>query len=148
MFKGKKHGLDLNKTDTLIGEGSLFEGKIKSEASIRIEGQVTGDVDCVGDVIIGEHGVVKSNVIARNVILAGTVNGNVLCKGKLTIRSTGKLYGNTTALSLVIDEGGIFQGSSTMDNGGTGPADNQEKQDQPNQSSDKITLAPSAITWQ
>jgi cytoskeletal protein CcmA (bactofilin family) len=141
MFKGKKHALDLHTTDTLIGEGSLFEGKIKSEASIRIEGQVTGDVDCAGDVTIGEHGVVKSNVIARNVILAGTVNGNVQCKGKLTIRSTGRLNGNTTAQSLVIDEGGIFQGMSKMDSG-TPEVEQQAK------TSDLVAITPSAITWQ
>ncbi|WP_028552299.1 bactofilin family protein [Paenibacillus sp. UNC451MF] len=129
MFKGKKAGRDVHTTDTLIGEGTLFEGRMKSEASIRIEGQITGDVDCAGDVTIGEHGVVKSNVIARNVILAGTVNGNVLCKGKLTIRATGKLYGNTTAQSLIIDEGGIFQGTSKMDNG-TSPQPERNDKDQ------------------
>ncbi|GAA4838304.1 hypothetical protein GCM10023310_15070 [Paenibacillus vulneris] len=132
MFKARKAGRDLQTTDTLIGEGTLFEGRIKSEASIRIEGQITGDVDCAGDVTIGEHGVVKSNVIARNVILAGTVNGNVLCKGKLTIRATGKLFGNTTAQSLIIDEGGIFQGTSKMDNGTNSQPDRMEKETQPN----------------
>ncbi|ULL14040.1 polymer-forming cytoskeletal protein [Paenibacillus sp. H1-7] len=131
MFKSKKIGRDIQATDTLIGEGTLFEGRIKSEASIRIEGHITGDVDCAGDVTIGEHGVVKSNVIARNVILAGTVNGNVLCKGKLTIRSTGKLYGNTTAQSLIIDEGGVFQGTSKMDNGAGAPQEKQDKEPMP-----------------
>ncbi|WP_282937231.1 polymer-forming cytoskeletal protein [Paenibacillus sp. RC67] len=131
MFKNKKVGRDLQTTDTLIGEGTLFEGRMKSEASIRIEGQITGDVDCAGDVTIGEHGVVKSNVIARNVILAGTVNGNVLCKGKLTIRATGKLYGNTTAQSLIIDEGGIFQGTSKMDNGNSPQPERNDKDQQP-----------------
>jgi len=130
MFKKSKSGSYA--TDTLIGEGTLFEGRIKSEASIRIEGQITGDVDCAGDVTIGENGVVKSNVIARNVILAGTVHGNVLCKGKLTIRATGKLYGNTTAQSLIIDEGGVFQGTSKMDNGET-PQQDQPNREQPQQ---------------
>lgn len=135
MFKKGKSGAYA--TDTLIGEGTLFEGRIKSDASIRIEGQITGDVDCAGDVTIGENGVVKSNVIARNVILAGSVHGNVLCKGKLTIRATGKLYGNTTAQSLIIDEGGVFQGTSKMDNGGT------TQQDQPNPNPPQQNQQPS-----
>ncbi|MDF2959454.1 MAG: polymer-forming cytoskeletal protein [Paenibacillus sp.] len=145
MFKGKKHAVDLHTTDTLIGEGTVFEGRIKSEASIRIEGQITGDVDCAGDVTVGEHGVVKSNITARDVILAGTVNGNVLCKGKLTIRSTGRLYGNTTAQSLVIEEGGTFQGMSKMDNGTI----QQEKQERAEQQQGNpypsVTTTP---TWQ
>jgi cytoskeletal protein CcmA (bactofilin family) len=115
MFKGKKHAINPSTTDTLIGEGSVFEGRIKSEASIRIEGHLTGDIDCAGDVTVGEKGVARSNISARDVIIAGQVNGNVTTKGKLTILSTGQLYGNTNSASFVIEEGGIFQGMSKMD---------------------------------
>jgi cytoskeletal protein CcmA (bactofilin family) len=115
MFKTKKKQMNPNITDTLVGEGSLFEGRIKSEASLRIEGMVTGDMECTGDVTVGEHGVVKSNIAARNIIIAGSVHGNIMTKGILKITSTGKLYGNTTAASLMIDEGGIFQGTSKME---------------------------------
>jgi cytoskeletal protein CcmA (bactofilin family) len=114
MFKSKKK-VDPNSTDTLIGENSVFEGKIKSEASIRIEGQILGDVECFGDVIVGENGSVKSNINARNAILAGTVQGNVTVKDKLTVTSTGKLNGNIMARSFIIEEGGVFQGNSKMD---------------------------------
>jgi cytoskeletal protein CcmA (bactofilin family) len=115
MFKKGKHLMNPNTTDTLIGEGTSFEGRIKSEASIRIEGGITGDIDCAGDVIIGEHGVVKSNIAARDVVLAGSVTGNITTKGKLTITSTGSLHGNISAASFIIEEGGVFQGSSKME---------------------------------
>lgn len=116
MFKNKKSTvINPNTTDTLIGEGTIFEGKIRSEASVRIEGQIIGDIDCLGDVLVGEQGIVKSNIIARNVIIAGSVFGNVNTKGKLTITSTGKLHGNTNAASFIIEEGGLFQGSSMME---------------------------------
>ncbi|NOU66188.1 polymer-forming cytoskeletal protein [Paenibacillus sp. LMG 31461] len=115
MFKKSKNLMNPNTTDTLIGEGTSFEGRIKSEASIRIEGGITGDIDCAGDVIIGEHGVVKSNISARDVVLAGSVQGNITTKGKLTITSTGSLHGNISAASFIIEEGGVFQGSSKME---------------------------------
>jgi cytoskeletal protein CcmA (bactofilin family) len=115
MFKGKKKQMNPNITDTLVGEGSHFEGRIKSEASLRIEGMVTGDMECTGDVTVGEHGVVKSNITARNIIIAGSVHGNIMTKGILKITATGKLYGNTSAASLMIDEGGVFQGTSKME---------------------------------
>ncbi|TXK76357.1 polymer-forming cytoskeletal protein [Paenibacillus sp. N3.4] len=115
MFKSKKNNMNPNTTDTLIGEGTIFEGRIKSEASIRVEGSITGDIECAGDVIIGEQGSVKSNISARDVILAGTVQGNIVTKGKLTITSTGSLQGNISAASFIIEEGGLFQGTSKMD---------------------------------
>ncbi|WP_052487669.1 bactofilin family protein [Gordoniibacillus kamchatkensis] len=122
MFKAKKHEINPSTTDTLIGEGSVFEGRIKSEASIRIEGHLTGDIECTGDVIIGEKGEVRSNIAARDVVIAGHVTGNVTTKGKLTILSTGHLHGNTNSASFVIEEGGVFQGSSKMDKGGPASA--------------------------
>ncbi|WP_018750993.1 bactofilin family protein [Paenibacillus sanguinis] len=109
--------LDPNTTDTLIGEGSVFEGNIRSDAGVRIEGQMTGDIDCEGDVTVGEKGVVHSNIHARNVIIAGTIHGNIHTKNKLSITSKGKLYGNIVAASLAIEEGSIFEGTSKM--GGT-----------------------------
>ncbi|MFD0697604.1 polymer-forming cytoskeletal protein [Paenibacillus sp. GCM10027628] len=115
MFKSKKLSINPNTTDTLIGEGTSFEGRIKSEASIRIEGSITGDIECMGDVIVGEHGSVKSNISARDVVLAGSVQGNVITKGKLTITSTGSLQGNISAASFIIEEGGLFQGNSKME---------------------------------
>lgn len=119
MFKskGKTVKLDPNTTDTIIGEGSTFEGIIKSDAGVRVEGQITGDIECEGDVIIGDNGHVHSNIIARNVVIAGTVNGNVQARSKLTITAKGKLFGNIKATTLSIEEGSIFEGNSQM--GGT-----------------------------
>jgi len=50
MFKNKKKKIDPNMTDTLIGEGTTFEGKISSQAGIRVEGQMIGNIECEGDI--------------------------------------------------------------------------------------------------
>lgn len=115
MFKGKKAIINPSTTDTLIGEGTIIEGTLTSEASLRIEGHVNGDILCSGDVIIGEGGVVNSDVSARNIINAGIIQGNITTKEILTITSTGRVQGNITARSLVIAEGGTFQGTSKME---------------------------------
>jgi len=117
MFKNKKRKIDPDTTDTLIGEGTVFEGKIRSEAGIRVEGRIIGDIECTGDVTVGEKGVLYSNISARHVELAGTVHGNVTAQGQLTIRSSGRLYGNLTAQRLNIEAGAVFQGSSKMTGG-------------------------------
>ncbi|MBO9598254.1 MAG: polymer-forming cytoskeletal protein [Cohnella sp.] len=116
MFKSSKSAkIDPNSTDTLIGEGSTFEGKIQSEAGLRVEGRIIGDIDCAGDVTVGENGIAKSNIKARNVIIAGQVTGNVSAAGKLTIKATGKLHGNLSAQELSIETGAVFHGLSKMD---------------------------------
>lgn len=114
MFRSKKPKINPDTTDTLIGEGTVFEGKIRSEAGIRVEGQIIGDIECSGDVTIGEGGSARSNITARNVVLAGVVHGNVTAQGQLTIRASGQLYGNLTAQQLNIEAGAVFQGTSKM----------------------------------
>lgn len=119
MFKSKVKTaakVDPNTTDTIIGEGSSFEGDIKSDAGLRVEGQIKGDIQCDGDVTIGEKGLVHSNISARNIIIAGTVHGNVHATTKLSIHAKGKLYGNIITHTLCIEEGSIFEGTSKMEN--------------------------------
>jgi cytoskeletal protein CcmA (bactofilin family) len=111
---GNKKKTNPKATDTLIGGCTICEGKIISEASLRIEGQMNGEIECEGDITIGENAVVQSSIHARDVILAGKVSGNIHTKGKLTVMSTGVLIGNIDVRSFVIQEGGIFQGSSMM----------------------------------
>ncbi len=114
MFKSKKTIIDPNKTDTLIGAGTTFEGKLESNASIRIEGKVTGDITSSGDVIISEDGSAHSQIQARCLIVAGQLVGNVKISGQLTICATGSLLGNIEAESFIIEAGGIFNGTSSM----------------------------------
>lgn len=118
MFKSKVKAtkVDPNTTDTIIGEGSNFEGNIKSDAGLRVEGQIKGDIQCQGDVTIGEKGLVHSNISARNIIIAGTVHGNVHATTKLSLHAKGKLYGNILTHTLSIEEGSIFEGTSKMEN--------------------------------
>lgn len=129
MFRSKEKP-NPNITDTFIGEGSVFEGNIKSAASIRIEGQFIGDVTCQGDVTIGEKASVRSNISARHITLAGKVQGNVTASGKLLLLATGQLLGNLSTKELVVEMGGIFEGNSKMDDNdapGKDPLTSEEK---------------------
>ncbi|WP_168119672.1 polymer-forming cytoskeletal protein [Paenibacillus sp. HB172176] len=116
MFKSKSETKKINPdtTDTLIGVGTVFEGNLQSQASIRIEGKLLGDMLVEGDVTIGESGYAKSNITTRDLVLAGRLEGDVEAKGKLTICSTGVLNGNITAESFIIEAGGVFNGNSKM----------------------------------
>lgn len=112
MFKENKRVIA---TDTLIGQGTLIEGKLISEANLRIEGEYRGDIECKGDIIIGECGVMRSNVEARDVTLAGKLYGDITTKGRLVITGTGQLHGSVTAHALIIQEGGILSGTCHME---------------------------------
>jgi cytoskeletal protein CcmA (bactofilin family) len=114
MLLGGKNKIDTKTTDTLIGESTICEGKLMSEASLRIEGQMNGDIECAGDITVGENAVVQSNISAHDVVIAGKVKGDVHTRGKLIVTHTGSLFGNIDVNSFIIQEGGIFQGTSMM----------------------------------
>ncbi|OBZ13455.1 MULTISPECIES: polymer-forming cytoskeletal protein [Bacillales] len=112
MFKDNKR---LAATDTLIGQGTLSEGKMNCEASLRIEGEYRGDIECKADVIIGECGIARSNITARDVTIAGKVFGDIVTKGRLIITSSGHLTGTITASTIVIQDGGRLNGMCHME---------------------------------
>lgn len=102
------------KIGTIIGPGAVFKGDITAPEAIRIDGTLTGNCDCKGNLILGTEGQIKGNIKAQNVILSGKVVGDVAASGKLELLSTGKLSGNITARSLVIDEDAFFDGRCAM----------------------------------
>jgi cytoskeletal protein CcmA (bactofilin family) len=112
MFKDNKR---LAATDTLIGQGTVSEGKMNCEASLRIEGEFRGDIECKADVIIGECGIARSSITARDITIAGKVYGDIVTKGRLIITSSGHLTGTITASTVIIQDGGRLNGMCHMD---------------------------------
>ncbi len=109
-----KKETDLNRLDTLVGNGTIFEGTLTSKESICVEGTVRGKVICEGSVIIGEKGRVDADIFADTVLLGGEVNGNIVSKIKLEITTSGKLRGDIKTGSLIIAEGVLFEGKCQM----------------------------------
>lgn len=103
------------KIENVIGSSAEFRGDLKAEGGIRIDGVFEGTVESQSNVIIGENARVVANVAAFNITVAGSVEGNVKALGRLEILSTGRVRGDVQAGSLLIEEGGIFQGQSLMD---------------------------------
>jgi cytoskeletal protein CcmA (bactofilin family) len=104
-------------TDTLVGQGTLAEGKLVCEASLRLEGEYHGDIACKGEVIIGEYGIARANIEAQELTVAGKIYGDIKTFGKLTITPSGLVQGNVTAKSLIILDGGTLNGHCLMDKG-------------------------------
>ncbi|WP_141501880.1 bactofilin family protein [Paenibacillus luteus] len=112
MFKDNKR---LSPSDTLIGQGTLSEGKLNCEANLRIEGEHRGDIVCKADVIIGESGIARSTISARDLTVAGKIFGDTSMSGRLIITSSGQLTGSVSASSIIIQEGGQLNGMCHME---------------------------------
>jgi len=111
MFKETKR---LTATDTLIGQGTIFEGSIQTEANLRIEGEFHGDITSQSEIIIGEYGVAKAEIKCLNLTIAGQLHGDVTVTGRLIITPSGQLIGNAIVQSIIVQEGANFNGECKM----------------------------------
>ena len=100
---------------TIVGQGAKLEGTVVSAGSLRIDGHVKGQVNADGDVMLSPQSSVEADIRAQNVTVAGKFKGSILVKGRAEISRGGRVDGNITSKSLVIEEGAIFQGQSIMD---------------------------------
>jgi cytoskeletal protein CcmA (bactofilin family) len=100
--------------ETVVGSTSSFHGTLRSDGGARIEGALEGLIEVGGNVVIGQGGRVVADVTARNLTVGGTLQGNADVAGQLQILSTGQVVGDITVASVMIDEGGVFQGVSRM----------------------------------
>lgn len=100
--------------ENVVGASTTLKGTLHSDGGIRIDGTFEGLIEVGGNVVIGESGRVVADISARNITVAGAVKGNVRGSGRLEILSTGQVLGDIAVAAVMIDEGGIFQGTSRM----------------------------------
>ena len=116
MRKGKSNSEigPRGELSTIIGKGTLVEGNMNVQNSLRIDGKVIGNVETTDTVIVGKEGEVEGEVRTKNVLLAGKVKGNVAASGKMFLESTAAIHGDIKASQLVVDEGAVFNGKCQM----------------------------------
>lgn len=99
---------------SLISAGTVIEGKIKSDGSVRIDGKLIGDVSVKANAAVGLSGVVEGTLQAKNVTLAGKIQGTVTATEKLILEAKAVMQGDIRAARLVVDEGAMFDGECSM----------------------------------
>ena len=107
---------------TIISSGMKVEGKVSSSGSIRLDGTVQGDIDCQGNVNIGEQGKVYGKVDGLSITIGGKVEGEIKAKEKLILESKANLKGDIFTKILVVESGARFDGKSNM--GGSSSSEN------------------------
>lgn len=98
-----------------LGPDAEVNGKLSFEGPTRIEGKLRGQVRAGDLLVIGEQAVVEATVIAQKLVILGEVRGQVEGASRVQICRGGRLFGDLETRSLVIEEGGHFEGQSRME---------------------------------
>jgi cytoskeletal protein CcmA (bactofilin family) len=120
MFEQSKgqQPADTGSATAFLGKGAKLVGKISLDGPARIEGHIEGEIEAKDALTIGEDAVVKAKIVGTTVIVHGQVTGDVTAKTRLELRAPGRIQGNVSTASLVIQEGTLFEGSCSMNDAG------------------------------
>ena len=114
MAMFKSDGSTSKSGDTVIGSAVKVEGNFVGEGNVLVEGQLQGTLKTKHNVTVGAGAIVKANVEAQDMHLAGELHGNAKIAGKLVLTSTAKLNGNIEVASLIIEDGASLNGKCVM----------------------------------
>jgi cytoskeletal protein CcmA (bactofilin family) len=103
--------IDERRATAWIGQGVVVEGRIISSQDLRIDGRVEGTIE-VGDhgLIVGATAAVKANLVAKSILISGTVIGNVTATDRLDLEPTGSVDGDISSPRLVMVDGAAVKG--------------------------------------
>ena len=99
--------------ETVVGPNTHFRGDIQSDGGARIEGVFEGTIDVTGNLIIGEGAKVIADISAHNISISGGIKGDIN-GNKVEILENGRVWGNLTVNSLLLNEGAYLRGNTTM----------------------------------
>jgi cytoskeletal protein CcmA (bactofilin family) len=97
---------------TLLGGSVVLRGELSADEDLSIDGQFEGSINLKDHTLtVGQHGKVKADISARQVVVGGVVEGKISAKDKIEIRKTGHVIGDLLSAGVAIEEGAYFKGS-------------------------------------
>jgi len=123
---------------TIIGSGASFNGVLKVNGSLRVDGDVEGQVAVTEGLVVGPSGVVKADVSADSAVVTGRIYGQVRVRGKVQLLKGARLEGDVHSSSFQIEDGAVFQGNCIM-----GEAARAAAGARANEGHDKLRIAKS-----
>jgi cytoskeletal protein CcmA (bactofilin family) len=102
---------------SMVSKGTVWQGTLKVEGSVRIDGQLTGEVESRQLVYVAEGAEVDAQIRAGCLTIGGRFQGKVHCTDRLEILPTGWVTADLTARSIVVHEGAVLEGQIHMEGG-------------------------------
>ncbi len=121
---------NLNQSINIINEGTIIKGDITANGDIRIDGELIGNIDAKGRLVIGPKGKVDGEINCSNIEISGYIKGKITVSEILTMKASAHIYGDVVAGKLSVEPGSIFTGTCSM-------GDSKEKNEKPEQKEQK-----------
>ena len=99
-----------------LGASLHVKGEISGNEDLHIDGSVEGRVQ-LGDrkLTVGAGAKLTGDVVAREVVVYGSVKGNFRARDRIEIKKDGSVVGDLTTARILIEDGAYFKGSIEID---------------------------------
>ena len=99
----------------------FVRGDLATDGTIRIDGRLEGNIIRSDIVVIGANAAVVGNIVAREVVVAGSVEGNVTAESRVELDSAAIVIGDIVAGSILTHEGAQIRGTVVVRTGSEEP---------------------------
>ncbi|HEX7181752.1 MAG TPA: polymer-forming cytoskeletal protein [Thermoanaerobaculia bacterium] len=111
IFKSEGKQSDLN---GFLDSGSHIQGELRFQTTFRVDGKFNGVVVSEGELIVGQGGEVEGDLHVGQIVISGIVRGTIRASRRIHLSQTGKLFADIDTPSLVVEDGGFFEGRCSM----------------------------------
>jgi cytoskeletal protein CcmA (bactofilin family) len=112
-------GATADRSTARLGPSLHVKGEISGNEDLVIDGSVEGLVQLdERKLTVGASAKVTADIIAREVVVYGTVKGNLRAKDRIEIKKDGSVNGDLTTARIMIEDGAYFKGSIEIDKSG------------------------------
>jgi cytoskeletal protein CcmA (bactofilin family) len=109
-------GATADRASARLGPSLHVKGEISGNEDLLIEGSIEGLVQLdERKLTVGASAKVTADIIAREVVVYGTVKGNLRAKDRIEIKKDGSVNGDLTTARIMIEDGAYFKGSIEID---------------------------------
>ena len=96
--------------NTIIGKGSSITGNLRINGFVRLDGDINGNLETDGNIIIGDGARIKGDVKAKAVIVGGIVVGNILAQESVKLLSNSAVLGDVISRKVQVEDKATFHG--------------------------------------
>ncbi len=99
-----------------LGASLHVKGEITGNEDLHIDGSVEGLVQLEDrKLTVGASAKLTADVVAREVVVYGSVKGNLRARDRIEIKKDGSVIGDLTTARIMIEDGAYFKGSIEID---------------------------------
>src|SRR5262245_59932551 len=97
-----------------LDEGTTMTGELHYNGKLRIDGNFNGTIFTDDKLVIGKHAIVRAEIKAGEIEVAGEVIGNIEVQRRAEILPGGRVQGDIQAPVLSVSPGSILDGRMSI----------------------------------